>query len=132
MKSKKNYWDFGGVFMKQVLLLILSFALCLSAASCSETKPEKVDQARVGYTPWQSGRKTGTSVEERKPENYELQEGTADEFTVANYFSRIQGSERLCGNRNGTWKIVLQGTLPASGELGHTLTVSGTGDMKKV
>ena len=150
--------------MKRVLLFVLAAAMCLSAAACGGQKGQQdpngtANVARSGYEIWKSGRSSGTAVEERKTQNYTPEEGTAENFKVANYFSddmivprnkeiviwgtaddsdngKIVAAEfkGLKGSgvvENGAWKIVLQGTLPASGEQGHTLTVSGGNDKKE-
>ena len=141
----------GGLKMKKILLLALIAALGLSAA-CEGT-PQQPGAARQGYTLWNSGRTAAEPVEERKTESYTPQEGTAEEFEVANYFSdnmivprdreiviwgtapesqngkivaaEFKGLKGSAEIADGAWKIVLQGTLPASGEQNHTLTVSG-------
>ncbi len=141
----------GGLKMKKILLLALIAALGLSAA-CEGT-PQQPGAARPGYTLWNSGRTAAEPVEERKTESYTPQEGTAEEFEVANYFSdnmivprdreiviwgtapesqngkivaaEFKGLKGSAEIADGAWKIVLQGTLPASGEQNHTLTVSG-------
>ena len=154
--------------MKKALLFILVMTMCLSMAACKGTSQNgngtnngenPVTTARPGYEMWSSGRTTAAAVQERKTESYTPEAGTAEQFTVANYFSDdmivpkekeivvwgtapesqnvkivaaefkgLKGSSRI---ENGAWKIVLQGTLPASGELGHTLTVSGGNDVKE-
>lgn len=137
--------------MKKVLLWVLLTALCISTAACNPADTKKPDV-------WTSGRSEGAVIEERHTESYEPQEGTADEFKVSYYFTddmilprdreiviwgtapeeqngKIVAAEfkGLRGSsviENGAWRIVLQGTLPASNELGHTLTISGAGDEK--
>lgn len=71
--------------MKKVLLLTVVASLCLSAACGGTQTPSET--ARPGYKLWTSGRTAAEPVEERKTESYTPQEGTAEEFTVANYFS---------------------------------------------
>lgn len=143
--------------MKKVLLLTVVASLCLSAACGGTQTPSET--ARPGYKLWTSGRTAAESVEERKTESYTPQEGTAEEFTVANYFSddmivpkdkeivvwgtapesqngkivaaEFKGLKGSAEIENGAWKLVLQGTLPASGEQGHTLTVSGGNGVKE-
>ena len=135
---------------KKIMIWCLLAALCLSTAACSKTEKANV---------WTSGRSEGIVIEERHTESYEPQEGTAESFKVANYFAddmvlprereitiwgtadedqngkivaaEFKGLRGSAVIENGAWKIVMQGTLPASNELGHTLTVSGAGDEKK-
>lgn len=123
--------------------------LCIGTAACTGNKK----------TVWTSGRAPGTVTEERHTASYEPQAGTAEEFTVAHYFAddmvlprdreitvwgtapedqngkivaaEFKGLRGSAVIENGAWKIVLAGTLPASSELGHTLTVSGAGDEKE-
>ncbi|MFR1519085.1 MAG: sialate O-acetylesterase [Clostridia bacterium] len=152
--------------MKRIILCVLAAVMCLSAAACGGT-PQNGDEsggsanatARPGYKMWTSGRTADTSVPERKTESYQPEEGNAEEFTVANYFSddmivpkekeiviwgtapesqngkivaaEFKGLKGSAAIANGSWKIVLQGTLPASGEQGHTLTVSGGNGVKE-
>ncbi len=128
--------------MKKIVLLLLSVVLCITPACTGEK-----------YETWSSGRTPAGTVEERSEQEYTLQEGTAESFKVANYFSNdmivprdrdiviwgtapesengkivsaefkgLKGSSVI---ENEAWRIVLQGTLPASSELGHTLTVRG-------
>lgn len=129
--------------MKKILLIVLALVMCLSA-SCTTT---------FGYNLWTSGKSADTAVPEKKSESYVLQEGNAEDFNVSYYFSDnmivprdkeivIWGSAPDSENgkivaaefkgikgsgviADGAWKIVLQGTLPASGDKGNTLIVSG-------
>lgn len=141
--------------MKKILLIMLAALLCMTAA-CKEGESNAPDNK---YKTWSSGRAPIESVEERKTPEYTPQEGTAEKFTVANYFSddmivprdreiviwgtapesengkivaaEFKGLKGSAEVENGAWRIVLQGTLPASSELGHTLTVSGGNGMTK-
>lgn len=135
--------------MKRILLIMLAALLCMTAA-CKEGESNAPDNK---YNTWNSGRTPIENVEERKTPEYTPQEGTAEKFTVANYFSddmivprdreiviwgtapesengkivaaEFKGLKGSAEVENGAWRIVLQGTLSASSELGHTLTVSG-------
>lgn len=154
--------------MKRFLLFILAAVMCLSAAACSGTSQDEggatgggtaQSTPRPGYKMWTSGRTAPSAVEERKTESNAPEEGNAEEFTVANYFSddmivpkekeiviwgtapesqngkivaaEFKGLRGSAAIENGAWKLVLQGTLPASGEQGHTLTVSGGNGVKE-
>ncbi|MBP5313094.1 MAG: hypothetical protein J6112_09720 [Clostridia bacterium] len=108
-----------------------------------------------GPVTWKSGRRAGASVTETSKviDSYTLQEGTAEEFTVANYYSddmvvprdrriEIWGTAPESQNgkvvaaefkglkgsgviKDGSFRFALQGTLPASKEKGHNIVVKG-------
>lgn len=90
--------------MKKALLFILVMTMCLSMAACKGTSQNgngtnngenPVTTARPGYEMWSSGRTTAAAVQERKTESYTPEAGTAEQFTVANYFSdRYDRSKR--------------------------------------
>ena len=102
--------------MKRFLLFILAAIMCLSAAACSGTSQDEggatgggtaQSTPRPGYKMWTSGRTAPSAVEERKTESNAPEEGNAEEFTVANYFSddMIVPKEK---------EIVIWGTAPES------------------
>ena len=128
-------------------LLILFTAVLLAAAmlsGCAET-----------YKTWSSGKQPAAEIAETSKTipDYELQEGSAGKFTVANYYAddmivprdrriEIWGTapeeqngkvvaaefKGLKGSgviEDGAFSFFLQGTLPASGEKGHDLVVRG-------
>ncbi len=121
----------------------------------------KTGDADSKYTLWKSGRKAPSPVSEtsKTVDSYEPAEGTANEFTVARYygdnmivprdrkiviwgtapesengktvaaeFKGLKGSGVIEG---GSFSFALNGTLPASGEKGHSLIVRGAEGIEK-
>lgn len=147
--------------MKKLLMTVLAMVMCLSASCTTAKKdPDNGGETpRPGYDLWTSGRSVDTAVTETKSDPYTLQEGSAGDFSVSYYFSNnmivprdkeitIWGSAPDSENgkvvaaefkgikgsgviTDGAWKIVLQGTLPASGDKGNTLIVSGAAGVTK-
>ncbi len=139
---------------KRMLLIALASVLAVAAAGCGGTKND-------GPKTWKSGRTAKNLAEEqsKKIESYTLQEGTAEEFTVANYFTdnmivprdrriEIWGTAPESQNgkivaaefkglkgsgeiKDGAFCFALQGTLPASKESGQTLVVKGASGVQK-
>ena len=122
---------------------------------------EPVADVLAGYTIWTSGRAQGTAAAEtsKQVEVYETMEPTAEEFSVAYYFGNnmvvprdrkiviwgtapesengkivaaefkgLKGSGTI---ENGAFSFYLAGTLPASGEKGHSLIVRGANGFEK-
>lgn len=107
------------------------------------------------YKTWSSGKAPGAAVVEtsKNVPTYTLEEGNAEEFSVANYFvsnmivprdrcieiwgtapeeqngkvvaAEFKGLKGSGVIENGAFSFVLQGTLPASVEKGHNLVVRG-------
>jgi sialate O-acetylesterase len=124
-----------------VLFTFVVLAVVFTACSKEEGEPDKSTEAPPTITPYPTH------------EPYEFQEGNAKEFSVSGVFSDnmvIQRDQEIViygtapesenGNivnaflkdlkgsgviENGKWKVVMQGTLPASKELGHALKVVG-------
>ena len=146
-----------------LLIIALIMAVCSSCAGTSQNGQSGDDPAKAteepdewkDYTIWTSGREAGEAFTDttKVPEQYEPVAGTAQEFTVANYFNNdmvvprdrkiviwgtapesengkvvaaefkgLKGSGTI---ENGEFSFALAGTLPPSGEKGHTLTVKG-------
>lgn len=131
--------------MKKVLTVCAAILLAAAMLSgCTDT-----------YKTWSSDKQPGAEVVETSktiPE-YTLQEGNAESFTVANYYTsnmivprdrriEIWGTAPESENgkvvaaefkglkgsgviEDGAFSIILQGTLPASVEKGHDLVVRG-------
>ncbi|MBO4326081.1 MAG: hypothetical protein J5950_02275 [Clostridia bacterium] len=122
---------------------------------------EPVVDVLAGYTIWSSGREQGTAAAEtsKQVEEYEAVAPTAEEFSVAYYFGNnmivprdrkiviwgtapesqngkivaaefkgLKGSGTI---ENGEFSFYLSGTLPASGEKGHSLIVRGADGFEK-
>ncbi len=124
------------------------------------TEEPAVDEWK-DYTMWISGREQGAVFTDttKTVEAYEPMEGTAGEFTVANYFAKdmivprdrrivIWGTAPESENgkvvaaefkglkgsgviENGEFSFALNGTLPASSEKGHSLIVRGAEGVEK-
>lgn len=136
------------------LILVLTMA-----AACTGCGGHSVNDSK--YKTWTSGREQGKAAAEtsKEIEEYTLMEGTAEEFTVARYygdnmivprdrriviwgtapdeqngkvvtaeFKGLKGSGII---ENGAFSFALQGTLPASGEKGHSLVVRGASGVEK-
>ena len=134
------------------MMITLAAVLFAACAGCG---------GKAGAKVWSSGRSAGVTAAEPSKEidSYTLQEGTAEEFTVANYFTdnmvlprdrriEIWGTAPESQNgkivaaefkglkgsgeiKDGAFCFALQGTLPASKEKGQTLVVKGAAGVSK-
>lgn len=127
--------------LKRILLFFLFVAVTFVQTGCKPGEKKNNNNGTPQITPYPT------------QEPYELKEGSAAEFAVAGVFSNdmiiqrdqeiaiygtapesengkivaaelkgIMGSAEI---KDGKWKIIMQGTLPASKEMGHSLIVRG-------
>ncbi len=130
------------------IIILLFLCLTLTATVACNKEPEDG-----------TNEPTATPVVYPTAEPYELQEGNAEEFKVSSVFGNnmiiqrdqvitIYGTAPESQNgkvvaasfkdlkgsgviENGKWKVIMQGTLPASTEKGHMLTVNGATGTEK-
>ncbi len=138
-------------YIKQALLLTLAIVL-VTVSGCDLFSGTKT---------WKSGRSEGVKADEpsKQVESYTLQEGTAEEFTLANYFgddmilprdrrivvwgtapesqngkivaAEFKGLKGSGEIKDGAFSFALLGTLPASKEKGQSLIVHGASGVEE-
>ena len=126
--------------LKKFIALLISALVCTSLLSCTTT--------------WENGKDADNSVyDDSSLRDYQLQEPTATEFTLAKYCSKnmvvprdnniiiwgtapdSQNGNVVCAEfkglkgsgviSDGQWQIILQGTLPACCDEGQSIRVYG-------